>query len=545
MSLANLKILVIDDDPFYRRITHQALMSLQVLRVIEASGAEEGLTIARMGRPDVVLCDLGMSPLSGLDFLDRVRADPAVADLPVVMLTSHAEQETVREATRRSVDGYVLKPASAGNLRDHILAAIRRRSRPEARMEDGLPVELERQLEVLAATCDIPALSLAVVRTGQPPLFWQRGRASLAFDVEVTNRSLFNQGSVGDHLLSVLVLMLVEQGALLLDEPIGARLPDLPSVLGRPTLDQVLRHVSGLPDNLAHDRPWFAPGTSWAPSPGETEVLVRLVERATGMRLAQAITRMLLRSLALPLARIDEPGRVVAGRAEGYRRTEDGGWMVCPGEKAGSTTGVLMSAMDAAIWEMSLRGQLLSDRSRRALFAATQLNGHRTLPFGMGWNVDEVAGRALYWQSGVQGGHAAAWFRRPAAGLSVHVMASSPDARRAVRRMALLVMERMSSGATPLGLFPMEDPDPGFTNRLRRLLTPGDGTSQDLLAPDLRPGFKVNPFRLDDDAGLVPLEIYTKGGTVFRRYRTHDRGEPAHLLVGIDGDGRIGWLSML
>lgn len=122
------KILVIEDQPFVRRTIMQILMQIGFKSIAEADNGETGMAECRRVSPDIVVCDIDMKPVSGLQFLAELRASGGDADsrTPVVFLTNHTESEIVKKAMALGVNGFVVKPPSFGALKervDRLLAA--------------------------------------------------------------------------------------------------------------------------------------------------------------------------------------------------------------------------------------------------------------------------------------------------------------------------------------------------------------------------------------------------------------------------------------
>lgn len=122
------KILVIEDQPFVRRTIMQILMQIGFKSIAEADNGESGMAECIRVNPDVVVCDIDMKPVSGLQFLAQLRASTDVANsrTPVVFLTNHTESEIVKKAMALGVNGFVVKPPSFGALKervDRLLAA--------------------------------------------------------------------------------------------------------------------------------------------------------------------------------------------------------------------------------------------------------------------------------------------------------------------------------------------------------------------------------------------------------------------------------------
>jgi CheY-like chemotaxis protein len=113
-----LEILLVEDNPGDVLLTREALREAKVLnRVTVTSNGEEALAVLRREgdhagsvRPDLVLLDLNLPRLSGLEVLTAIRTDPALASLPVVMLTSSAAERDVGDSYALGVNCYVTKP---------------------------------------------------------------------------------------------------------------------------------------------------------------------------------------------------------------------------------------------------------------------------------------------------------------------------------------------------------------------------------------------------------------------------------------------------
>ncbi len=121
-------ILVIEDQPFVRRTIMQILMQIGFTRIAEADNGETGMQECIRSNPDIIVCDIDMRPVSGLQFLAQLRASPEVKNnrTPVVFLTNHTESEIVKKAMALGVNGFVVKPPSFGALKervDRLLAA--------------------------------------------------------------------------------------------------------------------------------------------------------------------------------------------------------------------------------------------------------------------------------------------------------------------------------------------------------------------------------------------------------------------------------------
>ena len=83
---------------------------------LEAACAADGLRLADEATPDVILLDMMLPDISGMEFLRRVRAKKQFEDLPVVILSALADPDTIREGRETGADHYLTKPYLANNL---------------------------------------------------------------------------------------------------------------------------------------------------------------------------------------------------------------------------------------------------------------------------------------------------------------------------------------------------------------------------------------------------------------------------------------------
>jgi two-component system KDP operon response regulator KdpE len=116
------RILVVDDEPQIRRVMRMALSS-QGFEVIEARSGEEGLEKFREHLPDLVLLDLNMPGIGGLETCRRIRPG---SEIPIIVLTVRSKEEEKVEALDAGADDYVTKPFGMKELLARIRAALRR-----------------------------------------------------------------------------------------------------------------------------------------------------------------------------------------------------------------------------------------------------------------------------------------------------------------------------------------------------------------------------------------------------------------------------------
>jgi two-component system chemotaxis response regulator CheY len=118
-------ILIVDDYSRMLRIIRGLLRQLGYQQVEEAADGASALEKLRQKPFSLVISDWNMEPMSGLELLREVRADPALAALPFIMVTAEARAAKIAEAQRAGVSGYIIKPFGAEALNLQIAAIAR------------------------------------------------------------------------------------------------------------------------------------------------------------------------------------------------------------------------------------------------------------------------------------------------------------------------------------------------------------------------------------------------------------------------------------
>ncbi len=131
------RILVIDDEPETARITSQWFRDKSV-EIVAADGGKAGVERAQEGGFDVVLLDLTMPGMDGLEVAKALRGSPATAAVPIILLTACRDLETKVEAFRVGADDYVVKPFEMAELDVRIAAQLSRR-----KTLSGLKIEVQ------------------------------------------------------------------------------------------------------------------------------------------------------------------------------------------------------------------------------------------------------------------------------------------------------------------------------------------------------------------------------------------------------------------
>ncbi|MDO9414327.1 MAG: response regulator [Pseudolabrys sp.] len=124
--IQHLKVLVVDDSAFARKITRALLNNLGIKAITEASDGIAALEVIRQAPPDVIILDWEMPLLNGPELVRIVRS-PGVfpaPDVPIIMLSSHGDKRRVLEALTLGVNEFLCKPVSAKALLDRLVSIL-------------------------------------------------------------------------------------------------------------------------------------------------------------------------------------------------------------------------------------------------------------------------------------------------------------------------------------------------------------------------------------------------------------------------------------
>ena len=123
MSPDNTRALVVEDSRTIASIVRHYLQ-LEGFEVLIAADGVAGLETARRERPRVIVTDLNMPGMGGLDMVRALRADPGTRDIAILMLTSDESPETAQQAMAAGADEYILKPVDPQRLAARVRAVV-------------------------------------------------------------------------------------------------------------------------------------------------------------------------------------------------------------------------------------------------------------------------------------------------------------------------------------------------------------------------------------------------------------------------------------
>ena len=142
-----LRLLAIDDEPRILRLMNAVLAGAYELTV--AADGEQGLNLALSGKPDLILTDFNMPKMTGQELLRRLRQEPSLEDVPVIVLTGHEDDQLRVDLLRNGARDFLVKPFSVEELRVRIANLLRVKQAREL-LQDELQTR-ERDIGALVA----------------------------------------------------------------------------------------------------------------------------------------------------------------------------------------------------------------------------------------------------------------------------------------------------------------------------------------------------------------------------------------------------------
>jgi len=124
----NIRALIVDDSSVMRKIVERSLRQAGVglAQVLEASNGAEALALVQQNKVDLILCDINMPVMDGLEFVQQLPSVESAKGVPVVMITTEGSEGHVVQALSAGARGYLRKPFTADQIKEHVLPVLER-----------------------------------------------------------------------------------------------------------------------------------------------------------------------------------------------------------------------------------------------------------------------------------------------------------------------------------------------------------------------------------------------------------------------------------
>jgi two-component system chemotaxis response regulator CheY len=120
--------LIVDDSSVMRKIVERSLRQagIELSEVMEAGSGIEALAALQNKKPDLILSDINMPAMNGLEFVKKLQDVAGMKDVPVVMITTEASEAHVVEALSYGAKGYIRKPFTPEQVKQHVLPLVKK-----------------------------------------------------------------------------------------------------------------------------------------------------------------------------------------------------------------------------------------------------------------------------------------------------------------------------------------------------------------------------------------------------------------------------------
>jgi two-component system, chemotaxis family, chemotaxis protein CheY len=124
--MPDIRALIVDDSSVMRKIVERSLRQagVNLTKVLEAGNGAEALAVLQDNQVDLILCDINMPVMDGLEFVKQVAGVPNAKGVPVVMITTEGSESHVVQALSCGARGYIRKPFTADQVKEHVLPLL-------------------------------------------------------------------------------------------------------------------------------------------------------------------------------------------------------------------------------------------------------------------------------------------------------------------------------------------------------------------------------------------------------------------------------------
>ncbi|MGH9745487.1 MAG: response regulator [Candidatus Acidiferrales bacterium] len=124
--MPDIRALIVDDSSVMRKIVERSLRQagVSLTQVLEAGNGAEALAVLETNPVDLILCDINMPIMDGLEFVKQLTGVPNAKGVPVVMITTEGSESHVVQALSCGARGYIRKPFTTDQVKEHVLPVL-------------------------------------------------------------------------------------------------------------------------------------------------------------------------------------------------------------------------------------------------------------------------------------------------------------------------------------------------------------------------------------------------------------------------------------
>jgi two-component system chemotaxis response regulator CheY len=122
----SIRALIVDDSSVMRKIVDRSLRQagIEIAQLFEAGNGAEALGVVQENKVDLILCDINMPVMDGLEFIKQLAAVDNAKGVPVVMITTEGSEAHVVQALACGARGYIRKPFTADQVKEHVIPIL-------------------------------------------------------------------------------------------------------------------------------------------------------------------------------------------------------------------------------------------------------------------------------------------------------------------------------------------------------------------------------------------------------------------------------------
>ena len=122
----SIRALIVDDSSVMRKIVDRSLRQagIEISQLFEAGNGAEALGVVQENKVDLILCDINMPVMDGLEFIKQLAAVDNAKGVPIVMITTEGSEAHVVQALACGARGYIRKPFTADQVKEHVIPIL-------------------------------------------------------------------------------------------------------------------------------------------------------------------------------------------------------------------------------------------------------------------------------------------------------------------------------------------------------------------------------------------------------------------------------------
>lgn len=413
--------------------------------------------------------------------------------------------------------------------------------------------EIDDVVKSLMKDQNIPGAAITILKDGKQLYTAAYGLSNLETKTSATTATVFQSGSVGKMFTASIIMLLVQDGKLMLDEPISHYFPEAKGMWDGVTIRQVMLQRSGIPDYeqfnsidikqdytdeqlitlLSSKKLDFPPGTQYRYSNSGYVALGILIKRATGRFYGDLLRERIFSKCNMQVAQVNELKTIIPNRAAGYVVGEKE--LENPGPVSQSLAqtadgSLLLTINDLANWDVCLKNNsVLTKESVDAEWEVPLMpNGSKPIVgYGFGWQNNIVNGHRLIEHGGsFQGFHA--HYARFDNGLSIGFLANLETAR------SNYIVKRIAGVLEPKFL-PLENEVSGSEQSISRtkkaLISLMNEQKDSLLSGEVREAFNKNHIyeiegsfsKISSETQLSLVSEKSEGDVIHQLYKAKNK----------------------